>query len=187
MRISRIVFVLACLTMGVAHADEYSDTLALFSSSPTTQPFFDSAYGYAVFPTIGKGGIGIGAAHGAGKVYKQGKLIGKTRMSQVSVGFQLGAQAYSQMIFFQDQRALSEFTSGNFEFSAGASAIAITASAQAATSTAGSSASTGSHALTTKQLGANYHKGMAVLTVAKGGLMYEAVLAGQKYSYSANK
>jgi uncharacterized membrane protein len=90
---------------------------------------FDNSYGYAVFPTIGKGGLGVGAAHGKGRVYAQGKYVGDTSMTQVSFGLQAGGQAYSQIIFFEDKRAFDEFTSGNFEFGAGVSAVAITAGA----------------------------------------------------------
>lgn len=104
-------------------------------------------------------------------------------MTQVSVGFQLGGEAYTQIIFFQDKRALNEFTSGNFEFSANAQAVAITAGASATASTAGNSAgaSGGKNDAITK--GASYNKGMATFTIAKGGLMYEASLAGQKYKF----
>lgn len=186
MRLSLIFGLVIGLLSVCAQADEYQDTIKTFKSSPVGQTFFSNAYGYAVFPTIGKGGIGVGAAHGRGQVYLGGVVTGTTTMTQLSVGFQLGGQAYSQIVFFEDQRAYEDFTSGNFEFSAGASAIAITASAQATTSTTGTNASTGTHSTTTKQLGASYTKGLAVLTVAKGGLMYEASLAGQKYTFTAN-
>ncbi len=102
--------------------------------------FFSTAYGYAVFPTIGKGGVGVGGAFGKGRVYEKGKYVGDTSMSQVTVGFQLGGQAYSQIIFFQDERSFKEFTGGNFEFGAEASAVAITAAAGAKAGTTGSSA-----------------------------------------------
>jgi hypothetical protein len=104
----------------------------------------------------------------------------------LSVGFQLGGQVYSQIIFFQDQRAFDDFSSGNFEFSAQATAVAITAAASAQSSTGGGSsvgASGGQNDAST--VSAGYDKGMAVFTVAKGGLMYEAALAGQKYSYES--
>ena len=166
-------------------ADDYSETLTLFKSNPVAQKFFANAYGYAVFPTIGKGGAGLGAAHGKGKVYRAGNATGTTSMTQLSIGFQLGGQAYSQIVFFQDQRAYEEFTSGNFEFAAGVSAIAITAQAQATAGTSGTSANAGTHRMTTEQVAADYTKGLAVLTVAKGGLMYEASLAGQKYTFKA--
>ncbi len=146
--------------------------------------FVDNSYGYAVFPTIGKAGFVVGGAHGKGRVYAEGKHTGDTAMTQLSVGFQLGAQGFSEIIFFEDKRAYDEFTSGNFEFSADATAVAITAAATASAGSTGSSAgaSGGKKDATTK---GSYHKGMATFTVTKGGLMYEAVLAGQKFSYTA--
>jgi lipid-binding SYLF domain-containing protein len=168
-----------------AWADEYADTIEVFKQAGESGTFFDKSYGYAVFPTIGKGGIGIGGAYGKGRVYEQGNYVGDTSMTQVSIGLQLGGQAYSQMIFFEDKRAFTEFTSGNFEFGAEASAVAITAGASAKATTAGSSAgaSGGQHDATTK--GSKFNKGMAIFTVAKGGLMYEASVTGQKFSYKA--
>ena len=168
-----------------ANADNYSQTIADFKSSPATKEFFNKAYGYAVYPTIGKGGLGIGVAHGKGLVYKKNKKVGKSSMTQLSIGFQLGGQVFSQIIFFQDKRSFDEFTSGNFEFSAGASAVALTAAAQAQVGSSGISSSQGADSSSTKQNKAIYHKGMAVMTLTKGGLMYEAALAGQKYSYKA--
>ena len=162
--------------------EDYSSTLNAFRASPVVAPFFKSAYGYAAFPTIGKGGIGIGGAHGKGQVYRGGQVTGTTSMTQLTIGFQLGGQAYSQMIFFQDKRAYDSFTAGNFEFGAQASAVAITASAQAQAGTGGTGAgaSTGRDAGTQK---AGYRNGMAVFTYAKGGLMYEASLGGQKFGF----
>ncbi|UTA47181.1 lipid-binding SYLF domain-containing protein [Simiduia sp. 21SJ11W-1] len=184
MRLKALYFLLVMLLPMVARADVYSDALATFKQSPVAQKFFDSAYAYAVFPSIVKGGLGVGAAHGNGRVYRGEQVVGSTSMTQLSVGLQMGGQAYSQIIFLQDKRAFDDFTSGNFEFGAGASAIAITAAAQASASTTGVSASTGSHAERTRQAEASYTKGMAVMTVAKGGLMYEAAIAGQKYGYT---
>src|ERR1700681_834461 len=110
-----------------AHAGSYSDTITLFKNAGESASFFSSCYGYAVFPTIGKGGLIVGGAHGSGHVYEKGKYIGNTSVTQLSVGFQAGGQAYSEIIFFEDKRALDEFTKGNFEFEAGVSAVAITA------------------------------------------------------------
>jgi lipid-binding SYLF domain-containing protein len=165
-------------------ADEYEDTIKIFKKAGESGAFFDSAYGCAVFPTVGKGGIGIGGAYGEGRVFVDGKYVGNTRMTQITVGLQLGGQAYSQIVFFQDKRAFNEFTTGNFEFGAQASAVAVTAGASAAATTAGTSAgaSGGKHDATTV---GKYNKGMAVFTVAKGGLMYEASIGGQKFSYKA--
>jgi lipid-binding SYLF domain-containing protein len=168
-----------------AWADAYSDALKAFKSNGQCGDFFKSAYGYALFPTIGKGGVGIGGAHGKGRVYAGGKVTGDTSMTQVTVGLQLGGQAYSEIIFFEDKRSFDEFTSGNFEFGAQATAVALTAGASAGTSTTGSSvgASGGQHDATAV---GKYYKGMAVFTIAKGGLMYEASIGGQKFSYKAH-
>jgi lipid-binding SYLF domain-containing protein len=172
----------AFLLLPVYADEEYSKAIKVFRDSPIVQPYFKNAYGYAIFPTIGKGGVGVGGAHGSGQVYVGDKVSGKTSMTQLSIGWQLGGQAYSQMIFFEDKRAYDEFTSGNFEFGAQASAVAITAGAQAQAGSTGAaaSASPGGSAGAQKT---SYHKGMAVFTRAKGGLMYEAAIAGQKFSF----
>jgi lipid-binding SYLF domain-containing protein len=170
-----------------AFADEFAATIKTFKESPEGQEFFKKSYGYAVFPTVGKGGFGIGVAHGKGLVYVGEKVTGKTSVTQVSVGAQVGGQAYSQMIFFEDKRAYEEFTNGNFEFSAQASAVAITAGAQAQAGTAGKSASANPGARDAGAQKAKYYKGMAVLVHAKGGFMYEASLAGQKYYFQPIK
>jgi lipid-binding SYLF domain-containing protein len=169
---------------GAAQADNYSDTIALFKNAGDSAGYFSRSYGYAVFPTIGEGGFILGAAHGKGRVYVNGGLVGDTSMTQLSAGFQAGGKAYSQIIFFQDKRAIDEFESGSFEFSAAASAIAVTASANASAGTNGatSGASGGEKDATTNSGG--YQKGMLVFTIAKGGLMYAAAIAGQKFSYT---
>ncbi len=163
---------------------KYAETIKIFEEAGESGSFFGNSYGYAVFPTIGKAGIGVGGAYGKGRVYAQGKYVGDTSMTQLSIGFQLGGEGFSQIVFFEDKRAFDEFTSGNFEFGAQASAVALTAGASAAATTAGASAgaSGGKHDATTV---GKYHKGMAVFTVTKGGLMYEASVGGQKFSYTA--
>ena len=125
---------------------------------------FESAYAYAVFPRVGKGGIGIGGAHGKGIVILDDQTVGTTSLSQVTVGFQLGGQVYSEFILFKDQAAFENFARGNFEMGAQVSAVAITAGASADTS---------------------YDSGVAVFTIAEGGLMYEASVGGQKFKYKA--
>ena len=150
--------------------------------------FIDDAYGYAVFPSIGKGGIGIGGAHGKGEVFVGGKKVGKTKMSQITYGLQLGGQVYSQMIFFRDERAFDDFTSGNFEFGAQATAVALRAGAQASTTSGGGgNTSSGTDADSSKvnadDKEYDSRSGMATFTIAKGGLMYEATLGGQKFKY----
>jgi lipid-binding SYLF domain-containing protein len=169
-----------------AQADDYDEARKIFMDAGESGAFFANSYGYALFPSIGKGGMGIGGAHGKGRVYVGGKHVGNTSMTQVTVGLQLGGQVYSQIIFFEDERAFKEFSSGNFEFGAQATAVAITAAAGAQTTTGGGTsagASGGKSDATTASTG--YHKGMAIFTVAKGGLMYEATLGGQKYKYEA--
>ena len=174
---------LLLVAAGAVWADDYSDTVTLFKNAGESASFFKNCYGYAVFPTIGKGGLGVGAAHGKGRVYSKGKHIGDTSMTQVSIGFQAGGQAYSQIIFFEDKRALDEFTSGEFAFGADVNAVAITASAGASAGTTGASAGAagGKNDATTS---GKYYKGMAVFTVVKGGAMYQAAVAGQKFKYT---
>ncbi|MFB3104734.1 MAG: YSC84-related protein [Pseudomonadales bacterium] len=173
---------LAFSMQAAGQADPYADTIQVFRQAEASN-LFDSAYGYAVFRTIGKAGIGVGGAHGKGRVYEQDRHIGNTSMTQLTVGFQLGGQAYSQIIFFQDKRALQEFTHGNFEFGAQATAVAITAGVSASASTTGHSASISGGKNDAATTGV-YYKGMAIYTVAKGGLMYEASVGGQKFRYT---
>ena len=178
---------LACVALVLAApaalADRYTDTVALFRKAGQTAEFFRTSYGYAVFPTVGKGGFIVGAAHGDGRVYRQGRYIGKTSMTQVSVGFQLGGQVYSEMVFFRDPAALKRFESGKFALSADVSAVALTASVSASAGTAGTEAGasgTETHATAS----GHYQDGVAVFTIAKGGLMYQAAVAGQKFSFT---
>jgi lipid-binding SYLF domain-containing protein len=169
---------------GMAHAaGKYADTIELFKNAGESASFFHKSYGYAVFPTVGEGGLGVGGAYGKGHVYVHGIWVGDTTMGQVSVGFQAGGKAYSQIIFFEDKRSLDEFESGSFEFTAGASAIAITAAAGGSVGTSGASAGASAGEKDARATGV-YQKGMVVFTVAKGGLMYAATIAGQKFSFT---
>jgi len=131
---------------------------------PTLQRFFDNSAGYAVFPSVKKGGLGVGGAYGKGVVYEGGKMVGYCDLSQGTVGFQAGGQVYSELIFFETQSALDEFKSGDFDFAAQASAVAAA-----------------------KGKGANaaYDHGVAVFTLGEKGLMYEASIGGQKFDYEA--
>ena len=131
---------------------------------PSLTKWFDEAYAYAVFPKVGKGGIGIGGAHGKGIIIRGDSTIADTSLSQVTVGFQLGGQVYSQFVMFKDQTAFENFSRGNFEMGAQVSAVAVTLGASA---------------------DANYDGGVAVFTIAEGGLMYEASVGGQKFKYEA--
>lgn len=145
-------------------SNKVAEAIANFKNKdPDMKVFFEQAYGYAIFPTVGKAGMGIGGAFGKGEVYKNEKLIGSTSVTQLSIGFQLGGQAYSEILFFKDKNALKRFTSGNFEFGAQVSAVAVTAGASA---------------------NADYNNGVAIFTMTKGGLMYEASVGGQKFSFA---
>jgi len=168
-------------------ADKYQDTIDVFIKSDAVKPFFNEAYGYAVFPTVGKGGIIFGGAYGAGRVYKQRAISGTASLMKVSFGFQLGGQAFSEIIFFKDKRAYDEFTSGNFEFDGSLSAVVITAAAQAQAGTQGSSAGASLGPATGTQAETSYTKGMAVFVHTLGGLMYEMTVGGQKFSFTPAK
>lgn len=181
---ARTLAVIAVLALpaGFVYADVYGDTISLFKEAGASARYFHDSYGYAVFPTIGKGGFGVGAAHGDGRVYKHGVYVGRTAMTQVSFGFQFGGQAYSEILFFKDADAFARFESGKFALSADANAVAVTASASASAGTNGSSASA-SAADNDARTAGHYQDGVAVFTIAKGGLMYEAAVAGQKFSF----
>jgi len=125
---------------------------------------FSSAYGYVIFPNVGKGGIGIGGAAGNGIVYEHGNIIGKAKLTQISIGFQFGGQSYREVIFFETKADLDRFKEDNVEFSAQASAVAVTVGASA---------------------NAKYSEGVMIFTQLKGGLMYEASVGGQKFNYSS--
>jgi lipid-binding SYLF domain-containing protein len=184
-RVSPFLFVATLLLVATASvADEYSDTVSIFKNAGESGTYFNNSYAYAVFPTVGKGGLGVGAAHGSGRVYVQGKHVGDVKMNQLSVGLQAGGQAFSQIVFFEDKRAFDEFASGSFEFDATVQAVAITASATATAGTAGAAAGAAGGKKDATTAG-KYHKGMAVFTVAKGGLMYQAAVGGQKFKYKA--
>ena len=129
---------------------------------PGMSKFFNGAYGYVIFPNVGKGGFVVGGASGMGIVYEKGNKVGHAKLKQLSIGFQAGGQAYREVIFFETKTDLDRFKSGNFEFSAQASAVVV---------------STGISA------DAKYSEGVSVFTMPKGGLMYEASIGGQKFSY----
>jgi lipid-binding SYLF domain-containing protein len=178
-----ISLIVAVLAPGTVHADSHADTIALFQSSPAVKPFFDSAYGFAVLPNVGKGGIIIGAAYGKGKVYRGGTASGTVTLAKMTIGLQLGGQAFSEIIFFEDQRAYDEFTSGSFEMDANVSAVAITAGAQAQAGSMGTSAGASAGPATVTQAITGYRKGLAVFVHAKGGLMVELSVGGQRFDF----
>jgi lipid-binding SYLF domain-containing protein len=189
----RLLATTLCITAGLmlgspAQADDDTakcmETVKLFQDAGESASYFKKSYGYAVFPTIGKAGLGIGGAHGSGCVYRQGKQVGTAKMTQLSFGWQAGAQGYSLLVFLEDERAFKDFTSGEFEFGAKASAVAVTAGASAGAGTSGASsgASAGKKDATTKAH-TGYENGMASFSIIKGGLMYEAALGGAKFKY----
>jgi len=165
-----------------AEADDYSNTINVFRQSSQVQPYFKNHYGYAVLPTVGKVAFGIGGAYGNGQVYRGGKVTATTKVVKMSAGFQAGVQAFSQIIFFEDKRAYDDFMSGQFEFNAEMSAVAITAGGQAQAGSTGATAGVSAGPKTGVQAKTNYYKGMVVFVHAKGGLMFEVVIAGQKFS-----
>ena len=182
-RISPLLFIATLLLVATtAIADEYDDTISVFKNAGESGTYFNHSYAYAVFPTVGKGGLGVGAAHGSGRVYVQGKNTGDVKVTQISVGVQAGGQAFSQIVFFEDKRAFDEFAKGSYEFDATVQAVAITASATASAGTAGAAAGAAGGQKDATTAG-KYHKGVAVFTVAKGGLMYQAAVGGQKFKY----
>jgi lipid-binding SYLF domain-containing protein len=168
-----------------AQAGPCADTVQVFRNAGQSADFFNRSFGYAVFPTIGRAGIGVGGARGNGCVYRQGKLVGRSTMNQLTVGLQLGGQAYSQIVFLQDERSFNEFTSGSFQFGAQVQAVAITAGVGAATSTAGNTAGASGGRNDAATAG-QFVRGMAIFTVARGGLMYEASIGGQRFSFRPN-
>jgi len=143
------------------HKDAMATIDRFKAIDPTLDRFFRESAGYAVFPSVGKGAIGVGGAYGRGELFERGKMIAYCDLSQGTIGLQLGGQAYSEIIFFKNKEALTEFKSGNFTFAAQASAVAATA---------GSS------------VDADYDSGVSVFTIERGGLMYEAAIGGQKFS-----
>jgi lipid-binding SYLF domain-containing protein len=142
------------------HAKAEEAKATMLEKDPAMSRFFDNAAGWVIIPTVGKGGVGIGGAYGKGLLYENGAITGEVSLSQLTIGFQWGGQAYSEFIFFEDQDALDHFKRGNYELGAQASAVAVTAGASA---------------------DASYDGGVAIFTQAKGGLMYEASVGGQKF------
>jgi len=183
LRIKLFLCALLALTGTPAHAaaslEKCNETLGKFRQLGKVPELLAQSYGYAVLPTIGKGGIGIGGAGGTGCVFARGRHTGKVSMGQITIGWQLGGQAYSQIILFKNADVYNDFIKGQFEFGADATAVALTYGAAAGASTKGASASAGD----TKAVG-SWKRGMAVFTLAKGGLMYEASIGGQKFNFT---
>lgn len=182
--LSLLAGVMLVLATAASLADEYTDAAARFRNAGQSSAFFAKSYGYAIFPSIGKGGLIVGGGRGTGRVYVHEVYVGDSTMTQLSVGFQAGGQAYSQIIFFEDERAFNEFTSGNFEFGADASAVAITAGAGASAGTTGGATANASGGQNDARTAGKFYKGFAVFTIVKAGAMVEAAVAGQKFTYT---
>jgi lipid-binding SYLF domain-containing protein len=152
-----------------ARADDTQDlvnqgkeTLALFlKKDPSLQRFVDSSAGYVVYPKVYKGAAGVGGAHGKGALFERGAPVATAKLTQLTVGVQLGGQTYSEVIFFENQKVLNDFKTGEFALAAQVSAVALAAGAAK---------------------GAHYEKGVAVFTATGAGLMFEASVGGQKFS-----
>ncbi len=174
--LSSVVSLSLCLAAASAFADWDADEGAEYDEKaqvaleefkekdPKIQDFIDKSVGYVVIPTVGKAALGIGGARGKGVLYEGGEVTAIITLTQLSFGFQGGGQAYSEFIFFEDAVTLENFKRGNYELNAQASAVAITAGASA---------------------DAKFNNGMAIFTQAKGGLMYEAAVGGQKFKVEA--
>ncbi len=167
--VSMLALFTACSTTPKSEEDraklqkEAEATLAEFRASDADiAKQIDSAYGYAVFPTIGKGGLGVGGAGGRGVVYEQGRMIGYTTMSQATIGLQAGGQSYSQLILFENREAVTRFTGSEWAMSAQATAVAAASGAGAT---------------------AKYKEGVMVYVLNMKGLMGEASVGGQKFNF----
>ncbi|WP_455234890.1 lipid-binding SYLF domain-containing protein [Thiogranum longum] len=144
-------------------ANEAQEAIAAFKATdPDLEIFFEKAHGYAVFPSVGKAGMGIGGAYGKGVVYEQGEEIGNTTLKQVSMGFEFGGENYREIVFFEDKETLDDFKKGNYELGAQASAVALKKGASK---------------------NADFDEGVAVFTQTKGGLMFDVSVGGQKFTF----
>jgi lipid-binding SYLF domain-containing protein len=172
-------------TLGQAgEIEDYSSTIDIFKKSPLVQEYFANSYGYAVFPSIGKGAWVVGFAYGKGQVYRRGYVTGTSSLYHLSFGLQAGGQLFSEIIFFQDERAYEEFTRGTFEFDAKAAAVAVTAGATAQAGSTGTTTSGSLGPYDANQRGASYVKGLAVFVQSKGGLLVEAALGAQRFTFT---
>jgi lipid-binding SYLF domain-containing protein len=179
------ILILAGLMAGSypAAADQYADAANVFRNTEAASPFFSRSYGYAIFPTVGKGGFILAGGFGKGRVFVAGDPVGETTLTQATIGFQIGGQAFTQIIFFEDERAYREFAQGGFEFGGQVNATVIKASAQATTSTTGSTAGASGGVNEVDTVSPGFYKGMAVFIVATGGLMFEASVGGQRFTF----
>ena len=180
------LFILTILVPNISiatEAEDYSKSIDVFRESPQAQPFFARSYGFAVFPAIGKGAFVVGGAYGKGQVYRGNKVTGITRLVKASIGLQIGGKSFSQIIFFEDKRAYDEFTSGEFGLDVEASAVIIVGGVSAQTGSSGTTAGESGRGKMGRQAEGKYRKGLAIFVRQQGGLMFEASVAGQKFSF----
>ncbi len=178
-----VLLPLAAVGSTLPPAQDYGTAIAVFQSSPAVQPFFDDSYGYAVFPTVAKGGFIFGVGYGPGQVYRHGQVTGKTSIIEGSVGFQVGIKTFRQIIFFRDKTAYDDFTSGSFEFDASVQAVIITAAADAQAGTGSITAGATITPQTGAQAKSRYVNGIAVFLHTLGGIMGELSVGGQRFGF----
>ena len=168
------LFAIACSFVSYAQSDKKNQRIiedaqeakaAFLKDDPDLSKLFSSAYGYIILPNVGKGGLGVGGASGNGVAYQGGNRVGFAKMTQVTIGFQAGGQAYSEVVFFETKEAFDRFKANKVEMSAQVSAVAAASGASA---------------------NSKYVEGVMVFTRTKGGLMYEASVGGQQFKYSEN-
>ena len=169
-----LTLVLALTTFGCSTAPQDEASRARLSvdvegtlrgmtaEDPSLQSVLDDAAGYAVFPSVGKGGLGVGGAYGRGHVFRDGEMIGYSDLTQATIGLQAGGQTYDELIVFEDDAALNKFTGGQYALSANASGVALKADAAKA---------------------ANFTDGVIVFLKPQGGLMFEASIGGQRFTF----
>jgi lipid-binding SYLF domain-containing protein len=132
------------------------------ANDPSLAPYLRAAAGYAVFPDIGKGAIGVGGAYGKGVLYEEGVITGYCDLKQATIGAQLGGQAYTEIICFETRLAVNRFKQSDYSFDAQATAVALKSGAGT---------------------NAKYANGVSVFTMNESGLMYEASVGGQKFNF----
>ncbi len=162
--LSLFLFVFSVAAFGQKNKENIKESQKIIQEfkkkDPGISKFFNTAYGYVIFPHIGKGGLGIGGAGGKGTVFRRATPVSDAKMSQITIGLQAGGQKYAEVIFLENKEAYDRFMGSNFEFAAQVSAVALKEGVSK---------------------DADYRDGMLVFTMTIGGLMYEASIGGQKF------
>lgn len=178
MRITALIVSLSILSVGVVGCktaptteggridlanNVQSSLAAMKADDPSLGAFLDKAHGIAVFPSVGRAGLGVGGAFGRGEVWEQGQMIGFSDITQATIGLQAGGQAFTQLLVFENKDALDRFITNRYQPTAQATAVALKSGAAA---------------------NARYSDGIAVFTHIKGGLMAEASIGGQRFRFT---